>query len=445
MSIINIRPAVREGARLVVAFCGVSGSGKTVTALHFAYGLANYDASKIGFLDTENRRGSLNADVLQDATQPTDQPFMIADLYAPFSPERYSQAIHEFQKAGVEVLIIDSVSHEWEGIGGCIDIADASKGMWNRAKAHHKRFMSALLQTDMHIVVCVRAREKDKPERAIVDGKEKTVYRELGLQAIQEKNFLFEMTASVMMHEEGMRQEVIKCPGALRHVLGRTKGYITADDGKAVRDWVDGAKLVDPRIENFRNRLLSNCEQGLTHINACWDKTPADIRRELGDDFLSVIRESARGYDELREDEVHGAGENVGNAAAKIAAAAAAGQAARAAQERATPPPQQASEPEPPAAPQRANPDPAPSPQPAQREVSEPPTSPPSRPAAPANRVPQPAQAVGRTSRPANHAGPSRPAAAPSRPAPARPAPNEAATTQRQAPVSRTPKEEPLF
>lgn len=319
MSVIQIRPAIREGARLVIGLNGVSGSGKTVTAIHFAYGLANYDASKVGFLDTENRRGSLNADVLRDATKPTNVPFLIGDLFAPFSPERYIDAIEAFEKTGVEVLVVDSVSHEWEGSGGCTEIADANKGMWNKAKFEHKRFMNKLLQSSMHIVVCCRAREKDKPERNQNTGK--TEYTHLGLQPIQEKNFLFELTASLMMHDEGQRQTPLKVPGALQNTLGRGTGYITADDGKAVRDWVDGAKKLDAALETWRNRLQSNTEQGAAHIQSCWDQTPTKVRDALGAEFYASLQKSAKAYDKLRAE----AGEDQGGQSSPQAGASSGG------------------------------------------------------------------------------------------------------------------------
>ena len=104
MSIIQIRKAERKGARLVVGIAGVSGSGKTFTALQLAYGLAGGDGNKVGFLDTENQRGSLYA---SEATykqvaaslgmKTLPGAFNIGDLYAPFTPQRYKQAIEEFQ------------------------------------------------------------------------------------------------------------------------------------------------------------------------------------------------------------------------------------------------------------------------------------------------------------------------------------------------------------
>src|ERR1700761_1454166 len=95
--VVNIRKAKRAGARLVIGLSGISGSGKTKTALLLAYGLANGDGSKVGFLDTENRRGSLYADndlysMVQQQLGLANpaEPFLIGDLDAPFSPQRYT-------------------------------------------------------------------------------------------------------------------------------------------------------------------------------------------------------------------------------------------------------------------------------------------------------------------------------------------------------------------
>src|SRR5262245_53198485 len=88
MSVIQIREAERAGARLVIGLAGISGSGKTYSALQLAYGLAGGNAKKVGLLDTENRRGSLYANALKNRAGDV-QRFLIGDLFAPFSPERY--------------------------------------------------------------------------------------------------------------------------------------------------------------------------------------------------------------------------------------------------------------------------------------------------------------------------------------------------------------------
>lgn len=292
MSVLQIRKAQREGARLVIGIAGVSGSGKTYTALQLAWGMANGDASKVGFIDTENRRGSLYSDTLVSKDGVIHQ-FMIGDLYAPFSPQRYIDAILEFQKAGVEVLIIDSVTHEWEGSGGCQEIAantNSRMADWKRAKAEHKRFMNALLQSDMHVICCIRAREKTD----FTNPKEP---KALGLQPIQEQNFMFEMTASVLMHEQGKRQDVLKCPADLVEILGRGTGYIGARDGMSLRKWVDGAKQLDPKIERIRNSLQSITEQGVDALRKAMAEVSKKDLEKLPQEFIATLIASAESHD----------------------------------------------------------------------------------------------------------------------------------------------------
>lgn len=300
MAVVDIREAIRQGARVVIGLAGISGSGKTRTALELAFGLANYNARKIGFLDTENRRGSLYADVLKDAAGKT-QRFMIGDLFAPFSPQRYIDAILQFQALGVEVLVMDSVTHEWEGTGGCEEIAYAENSRmadWNTAKREHKRFMNIMLQSHMHVIACIRAREKVSIEK--VAGK--TVVTPLGILPVQEKNFMFEMTASVMMLNEGKGQQVMKCPEDLRSILGRQEGYITAADGKRLRDWVDGALPLDAKVELAKATLQTTTEKGLAALELAWKETPKEVRKAISADGKcpDTLKQAAVAHDKMR-------------------------------------------------------------------------------------------------------------------------------------------------
>lgn len=286
----EIRPAQRQGARLLIQLSGVSGSGKTYTALQLAYGLAGKDASKVVMIDTENRRGSLYADSL-----PGGAKYGILDFYSPFSPDRYIEAIEAACKAGAEVIVIDSVSHEWESEGGCEFIANQTRFPdWKLAKRLHKRFVTYMLQCPAHIIACTRAREK-------VDFSDPKAPIKLGIQPIQEKNFSYEATVSLMMHDQGARQDVLKCPAELQDVLGRRDGYIGVADGAQLRAWVDGAAQVDPAIEHHRGMLLNATESGLQSLQAAWLNTPAKIRKALGDKFKDQLKASATAYDEMRK------------------------------------------------------------------------------------------------------------------------------------------------
>ena len=286
----EIRPAQRQGARLLIQLSGVSGSGKTYTALQLAYGLAGKDASKVVMIDTENRRGSLYADSL-----PGGAKYGILDFYSPFSPDRYIEAIEAACKAGAEVIVIDSVSHEWESEGGCEFIANQTRFPdWKLAKRLHKRFVTYMLQCPAHIIACTRAREK-------VDFSDPKAPIKLGIQPIQEKNFSYEATVSLMMHDQGERQDVLKCPAELQDVLGRGDGYVGVADGLRLRDWVNGAVAIDPAIEHHRGMLLNATESGLQSLQTAWLNTPAKIRKALGDKFKDQLKASATAYDDLRK------------------------------------------------------------------------------------------------------------------------------------------------
>lgn len=287
MGILNIRPAAVGGGKAIIGIAGISGSGKTYTALQIARGMVD-KASEIGFLDTENGRGSLYADIL-------DKPFQIADLYAPFSPSRYRAAIKEFQEAGIKVLVIDSVSHEWEGEGGCDDIAQASllagKKMpnWVGAKREHKGFMNTLLASDMHIICCIRAREK-------TDFKNPDKPVSLGIQPVCEKNFMFEMTASLLMGNEGMTQQFLKIPSFLKDAFGDGKGYLGQETGKKIIQWINSGEQEDPVVKKLKSDMLMACEFGLTGVIAIWNTLTPALKKKLNK-HKEICKEAAEEYE----------------------------------------------------------------------------------------------------------------------------------------------------
>lgn len=289
--ILNIRPAIREGAKVVIGVCGRSGSGKTLTALKIARGMVAH-AGEIGFLDTENKRGSLYAHEL-------DAPFLIGDLYPPFSPQRYAEAIKEFQQAGVKVLVVDSISHEWEGEGGCIDIAENTNSKianWKKAKAEHKKFMNALLQADMHIIACVRAREQ-------VDFSNPSSPKSLGVQPISEKNFMFEMTASVMMENEGRQVNHIKVPKDLKPVfVAAQDGYMGFDVGQGIAKWIGSGVQVSPELISWQNRLQASASEGMEGLAKVWKQVPKPLQAQLAA-HKEQCKSSAMAYDEIAKEQ----------------------------------------------------------------------------------------------------------------------------------------------
>ena len=103
--------ATRQKARLRLALTGPSGSGKTWGALLLALGLGG----KIAVVDTERESASLYSHLAD---------FDTLNLSAPFTPERYIEAIKAAEEAGYDTLIVDSITHEWSGVGGCLELVD---------------------------------------------------------------------------------------------------------------------------------------------------------------------------------------------------------------------------------------------------------------------------------------------------------------------------------
>lgn len=288
MRILNIRPAVRGGFKVILALAGPQGCGKTYTALKIGRGMVS-KPSELGLLDTESKRGSLYADIL-------DGQFLIADLVPPFSPSRYAQAIKEFQEAGVKVLVIDSGSHEWEGEGGCDDIANAplaagrKMANWVGAKREHKGFMNTLLHCDMNIIVCLRAREK-------TDFKDPAKPVSLGIQPICEKNFMFEVTASLLMENEGKTQQFLKMPYYFKEAFGSGTGYLGEETGRKIIEWINTGEKEDPEITKIKSEMLMACEQGTDAVVAIWDKLTKAQKKQL-EAHKNICKVAAQAYED---------------------------------------------------------------------------------------------------------------------------------------------------
>jgi len=162
----TIRKAARSQRKLKLAVGGVSGSGKTLGALKLAYGICG-DYSKICVIDTEQNSADLYADLGEFSVLPLSN----------YSPAAYIAAIDEVIKSGFEVLIIDSITHEWNGPGGVLDIVDKSEGQrggkfasgWRTATPLHDKFVSAVTSAPVHVIATMR--KKDENAITIVIGK----------------------------------------------------------------------------------------------------------------------------------------------------------------------------------------------------------------------------------------------------------------------------------
>lgn len=194
MSELTFRRAERRKARLRMGLAGPAGSGKTLSSLLIAYGLTE-DWAKIGLIDTENGSGDLYVGTEVNGVK-IDQ-YNVLTLTAPFTPERYMAAIHAGERAGLEVIIIDSLSHAWAGEGGLLDqhgtLADKSGNSfaaWRQITPKHNALVEAILGSPCHIIATMRA----KTEYVQTEENGKKVVKKLGLAPVQRDGMEYEFT-----------------------------------------------------------------------------------------------------------------------------------------------------------------------------------------------------------------------------------------------------------
>jgi hypothetical protein len=287
----NFAPAKREQVSLLIALAGASGSGKTYSALRLAKGMS--PSGKIMFIDTEARRGLHYAEQFD---------FMHADMRPPFAPARFMEGIQAAEAAGAEVVIIDSFSHEHDGVGGLIDWADRlaadgvkSPGNWKEPKAAHKKLMNALLQCRASIIFCLRADEKIE----ILRENNKTVVRPLGWMPICEKRFMFEMTASFTLipSEPGVPQFNLPHKLQSQHrSMFPAETPIGENSGRALAEWAaggsagpvltptsPGAGPADdmPTLAECDIALDNAAKKGSAALAECWATIPREHKATL--------------------------------------------------------------------------------------------------------------------------------------------------------------------
>lgn len=289
----TFRHAVRESVNLLIGLAGASGSGKTYSAMRLASGIAA--GKRFAVIDTENGRASHYADQFA---------FDVAELREPFTPEAYADAIKAADEAGYGVIVVDSMSHEYAGAGGVLDMQeeeftrlgqrDGAKMLsWVKPKGEHKRMMQRLLQTKAHLILCFRA--DAKIDMIKEDGKTKIVPKQslIGLDGwipITEKTVPFELTVSVLLTPDkpGVPHP-IKLQEQHRALFPLDKP-ITEESGRLIAQWATGASNVSapPGIPST-SAILPGPDVGSAaadpYISADQTIELADLCRDAGADY----------------------------------------------------------------------------------------------------------------------------------------------------------------
>lgn len=234
--------AARKKAKLRLAITGPSGAGKTYSALLIAKGIGG----SIAVIDTEHESASLYADM------PGMPEFDSLNLAPPYNPERFVEAIEAAEAAGYNVLIIDSLSHEWSGKGGCLELVDEiarakykgnSWSAWNDITPRHRQLLDALLRSQLHIIATMRS--KTETAQTEENGRKKVV--KLGMKAEQRDGSEYEFTTVLDLVHDGHFALASKDRTGLFN--GDPKA-VTEDTGRMLLNWLENG--TDPAEERAR-------------------------------------------------------------------------------------------------------------------------------------------------------------------------------------------------
>ena len=262
MNTIQLKKATRQQVKLRLGLSAVSGGGKTYSALLLAYGMTN-DWSKIAIIDTENGSGSLYTHLGEYNT---------IDLQAPYTPERYIECIKACEAAGIEVCIIDSITHEWDGKGGIIEISNSMTGNsftnWAKITPRHDAFINAILQSKMHMITSVR-RKQDYEMTKGTDGKVKV--EKAGLKEVTREGFEYELTINFNLDTNHHATASKDRTGLF---MDKPEFIITPETGKKIIEWCNQG--VDTEAE--KKQAISSAAAEMYEVNdmdalkAIWSK-----------------------------------------------------------------------------------------------------------------------------------------------------------------------------
>lgn len=287
----TFQKATRAGTKALIGLYGESGSGKTFSALLLARGLAGPDGH-VFMIDTENRRGEMYADEIPNG-------YEVSQLTAPFSSNKYAEMIGEAEAAAngePAALVIDSFSHEWEGVGGVCSAAEALSearaqkynkpwngsvqfGDWKQPKADHKRMVLKMLGSNLHIICCLRAQykshqveKKDYAKHGITSNMKSTVIRDDFQTAIQDSGFIFEMTVHAELSNKAAGvPRLTKCPQMLYNAFGESK-QISVETGEAIAEWTAGGSPVSPELLQSVDDAMKAATKGKQKYSDWWGK-----------------------------------------------------------------------------------------------------------------------------------------------------------------------------
>ncbi|WP_417784695.1 AAA family ATPase [Tenacibaculum sp.] len=226
----KLRQSQRKQAKIKMALQGSAGAGKTMSALLLAKGLTNNNLQKVAIIDTENGSADLYSHIGN---------YNVLTLEPPFSPEQYIKAIDICLSGGMEVIIIDSISHCWDFL---LDYHSKLVGNsftnWNKVTPRQKAFIDKILQSPSHIIATMRT----KQDYVLNQKDGKFVPEKVGLKAIQRDGVEYEFT---VVFDIDSKHFAKSSKDRTELFSGKPEFIINSATGKRILDWCNEPSKID--------------------------------------------------------------------------------------------------------------------------------------------------------------------------------------------------------
>lgn len=310
---------INDPLTITLGLSGASGTGKTYTALLIARGIAKAKTGKagqpIGYVDTENRRALHYKETFPEMHHFDMQAVDDGGNMVGFGPERWIEVIDAAEDAGMPVLVIDSFSHAWEGVGGVLDLhaqtldrltgGDDSKKnarsqlAWANVKPRYRRLIDRIVRAKLDIIICTRAKPVMQDLKTKQNARQtKTRRADVPWDVAGDGDLMFEMTAMIMLDPvaPGCPVHQIKVADQFKTLFDprQTMGVAT---GEAMANWAIGqgdAQAMKTTMDEAR-RIARNGKAAFTQH---WQSFPSGSpERNAMRSILDQLQEIAENAD----------------------------------------------------------------------------------------------------------------------------------------------------
>ena len=239
----GFKKAIRDDIFAKVLFIAVSGGGKSYGGLRFSKGMLDSLNKKTG---EDNRLAYIGTEGSRDKYYANEFDYDLMQIKGDFKPENYIEAIDEALDAGYKVIFIDSISHEWTGKGGCLEIHSKIPGnsyvAWDKVTPRHNKLMDKILDCEAHVIVTVRGKDKYVLEEQ--GGKQVPRKVLLGYQQRDDTEYLF--TTSFTLEQDSHMFTAVKDN---THLFEDRNDIITEKDGALMMNWSTNGDIKAKRAE----------------------------------------------------------------------------------------------------------------------------------------------------------------------------------------------------